>query len=94
MGLIYNIIISIVHLLFVAIDIFLLMIAIKAVYDRWRPSWLKQAINATEPIVNCVCIYAGRIVSNLTGKTYSQKMLLLLIVICLLMVRLVVASLI
>ena len=93
MGLINNILISFVHFLFVVMDFILLMIAVKVVYDRWRPSWLKQAVDAIEPIHSFILNYAERIVMSLTRRTYSQKTLLLLVVICLSMARLFVASL-
>lgn len=93
MGLIYNILISAVHLLFVVMDIFFVMIAAKIIYDHWRPSWLKQIIEVITPIIDHTLNYAKGIASKLTGKIYSEKTLLLLIVIGMAVVRLIVTSL-
>ena len=93
MGLIYHILIGFVHLLFVAMDIVLLMIAVKVVYDRWKPSWLKQLMHAVEPLINFALKYTADISLKVTGKTYSDKTLMLLIIVCMFTARLIVAGL-
>ncbi len=93
MGLISNILIGIAHLLSVVMDIFLLMIATKIIYDCWQISWLEQAVKAIEPILNHISTYAQRIAMNITGKTYTQKTNLLLTIICVSAARLIIAGL-
>ena len=93
MGLIYNILIGVVHLLFVVMDIFFVMIAAKIIYDRWRPYVLKQTVIAIEPLIALVLNYAKEVSVKITGRAYSEKTLLLLIIICLSVIRLIAISL-
>ncbi len=93
MGLICNIFIGVTHLLFVAMDIIFVMIAVKVIYDRWRPDCLKQVLDAVEPIVDYMSKYVGSMSLKVTGKVYSQRTLLLLIIICLSVARLIIAGL-
>lgn len=93
MGLIYNILIGAVHLLFVVMDIFFVMIAVKIIYDRWRPSVLKQTVTAIAPLTALVLDYVKEVSVKITGRTYSEKTLLLLIIICLSVIRLIAISL-
>ena len=93
MGLIYSLLIGFIHLFFVAIDIFFVMIIAKTVYDRWRPSWLKEAAHAIEPVLATAIDYAGSALSKITGKRYSDKTLLVLIIVCLSLARFAITSL-
>ena len=93
MGLIYSILIGFVHLFFVVTDIFFVMVIAKTVYNKWRPSWLKQAADAIEPIVAGAVDYAGDISSKITGRRYSDKTLMVLIIVCLSLLRFAIASL-
>jgi len=93
MGLIYSILIGLVHLFFVVTDIFFVMVIAKTVYNKWRPSWLKQAVDAIEPIIAIALNYTGDVSSKITGRRYSDKTLMVLILICLSLLRFVIASL-
>ena len=93
MGLIYSILIGFIHLFFVAMDIFFMMMIVKTVYDRWKPSWLKEAAHAIEPIMTTMIDYVGGALSKITGKRYSDKTLLVLIIVCLTLARFTVTSL-
>ena len=93
MGLLTNLFISIVNLVFIAMDILLLMILAKIVYLRWKPSWLKQAVDIFEPPISFVLGHFQRLILRITGKTYSGRTSLNLLVFCLWITRLLVASL-
>jgi hypothetical protein len=93
MGLIYSILIGFVHLFFVVTDIFFVMVIVKTVYGKWRPSWLKQAADAIEPIMATAVDYAGNISLKIIGKRYSERTLMILFIICLSFIRLIVTSL-
>lgn len=93
MGLIFSIFMSIAHLFFVIADLFFIAVIVKTVYGRWKPSWLKPAADAIDPIVAGAIDYAGDVSSKIAGRRYSDKTLMILIVICLSFVRLIVASL-
>ncbi len=88
MGLISNLLVGIIHLVFVAMDVFLLMIIIKLVYQRWEPIWLKQIIKVVEPLMDFILNYFREIMVKIAGKRYSEKTLWLLIIFCLSLVRL------
>jgi len=93
MGLLTNLFISIINLVFVAMDILLLMLLAKIVYQRWRPSWLEQIANAIDPLISFVLDHFQRLISRITGKTYSTRISLNLLVFCLWITRLIVAGL-
>jgi hypothetical protein len=93
MGLLTHLFISIINLIFIAMDILLLMILAKIVYQRWRLSWLKQVVDTVEPLISSVLGHFQRLISRITGKTYSKRISLNLLVFCLWITRLIVAGL-
>jgi len=93
MGLIQNLLLSVVHLVFVALDILVVMVLVKVVYDRWRPEWLRSVSNAVEPVMNFVTGSLGAWVERATGKIYSERMLLALFIIFLWLIRFVICGL-
>ena len=93
MGLLTNLFISIINLVSIAMDILLLMILAKIVYQRWRPSWLKQVVDTVEPLMSSVLCHFQRLTSRITGKTYPEKTQLVLLVICLSVIRFIIATL-
>ncbi|HBG25971.1 MAG: hypothetical protein A2Y10_13825 [Planctomycetes bacterium GWF2_41_51] len=88
MGLLTNLFISVVNLVFVAMDILLLIFLAKAVYQRWKPSWLKQIVDVLDPLISVVLDRFQRLVSRYTDKTYSQRTLFNLLVFSLWITRL------
>lgn len=92
MGLINNLLISVVHLVFVAMDILLLMILIKVIYERWQISWLKQIMKVIEPPMTLILNYVRDVVMRITGKKYSEKILLLLTIACLSLARFIISG--
>ena len=88
MGLIHNLLVGIIHLVFVAMDILVIMVLVKVVYDRWQLGFLKHITNAIEPLMKFIVAHLDTWATRITGKTYSEKTLWLLIILCLLLVRL------
>lgn len=93
MGLLTNLFISIINLIFVAMDILLLMILAKIIYQKWRPSWLEQISNVIEPLVSYVLDHFQKLISRITGKTYSKRISLNLLAFCLWITHLIIAGL-
>lgn len=93
MGLIHNLLISVVHLIFVGMDILVTMILIKVVYDRYRPECLRLISNAVEPVMSCITDHLGTLVTRTTGRTYTDKTLLILFIVCLSFVRIIICGL-
>ena len=92
MGLINNLLMCAVHLLFVVMDILMTMVLIKVVYQRWRPEWLRQINNAVAPVVDFTTGHLGTLVTRITDRTHTDKTLTLIFILCLLAVRFVIAS--
>ena len=92
MGLIHNILISIIHLIFVGMDILVMMILLKVIYDRWHFVWLQPFANIVEPAIRSITgsLYAG--LSKTTGKSYTDKTLLILFILFLSFVRLIIGA--
>lgn len=93
MGLLTNLFISIINLVFVAMDVLFLMILAIIVYQRWRPSWLEKISSVSERLISPVLGYFQRLTSRATGKTYSKRVSLNLLAFCLWITRLIVACL-
>lgn len=92
MGLFYNLLIGIVHLLFVAFDILFVMILIRVVYERWRPEWLRLINKAVEPVVDFTIGHVEMLVTKITDRTYTDKTLTVILILCLSVLRFVIAS--
>ena len=92
MGLLYHILYSTAHLLFVVMDIFVVMIAAKAIYSRWRLPWLKPAINAIEPIMAFVLNHVRKFSAKVSSKRYSERTIWILILIFLSAIRFLITS--
>jgi len=93
MGLFQNLLISIVHLLFVAMDMLMTIILIKVIYQRWRPEYLRQINNAVEPVLNSATGYFEMWVVRITGRTYADKTLTVILILFMSLVRFVIISL-
>lgn len=52
MGLISNLLISVIHLVFVVTDVLLIMILIRATYNLWRFEWLRLLNHAVQPVMS------------------------------------------
>ena len=80
MGLIHNLLMCAIHLVFVGMDILMTMILITVVYKRWRPGWLKQINNTVEQLILPVMAFVYRVVKRITGKSLPEKYLVLVII--------------
>jgi len=93
MGLIHNLLISVIHLLFVAMDILMAMILIKVIYERWQPEWLRQIHNTIKPLIVPIMAFVYRTVKRITGKSLPEKHLVLVIIVSMCVARFVIAGL-
>lgn len=90
MGLICNLLMNAIHLLFVCMDILMTMILIKVIYNRWRPEWLKQINNTVEPLMVPTMAFVYRAVKRITRKSLSEKYLILVLIASLCVTRFVI----
>ena len=81
MGLLNNLLISVIHLAFVITDILVLMIVLKGIYRLWQFSWLRPINNVIEPALSLVTYHLGTWIRKITGKTYPERTLLILLII-------------
>lgn len=93
MGLIHNLLMCAIHLLFVAMDILVTMILIKVVYERWRPEWLRRINETVEPLIVPIMAFVYRTVKRITGKPLPEKHLVLVIIVTLCVARFVIDTL-
>ncbi len=93
MGLIHNLLMSVIHLIFVGTDILMTMILLKVTYDRWQPECLKLMSRAVKPVISFITGYLEVWTAKMTGKTYPEKTQLVLLVICLSVIRFIIATL-
>ncbi len=92
MGLIHNLLMCAIHLLFVGMDILMTMILIRVIYNQWRPSWLKQAANIVEPVMKLITGHLEIFVTRITNRTYTDKTLILIFIVCLSALRFVIGG--
>jgi hypothetical protein len=71
---------SAIHLVFVGMDILMTMILIKVIYNRWRPEWLRLINDTVDPLIVPVMAFVYGAVSRITGKSLSEKYLILVII--------------
>ena len=93
MGLIGNFLAGIIHLVFVAMDVLVIMIIVKVAYQRWQFEWLGPISNVAEPVISFITSHIDTWVMKVTGKKYSEKTLLLLFVLLMSLVRIIIGGL-
>ncbi|MCD4831701.1 MAG: hypothetical protein K8R02_07855 [Anaerohalosphaeraceae bacterium] len=87
MGLINDLLVGIIHLIFVAMDVLMMMIIVKIAYQRWKFEWFRSINNAVEPVINSIINYLDKWSIKITGKKYSEKTLLIFLILCLWLIR-------
>ena len=92
MGLIDNIIISLVHIILIATDMLFIVMVLKIVYDRWEISWIKPILTAAKPVTEPVLDWFYSLTLRITGRSFQENTLLPIMMICLMVLRFVVVS--
>ena len=87
MGLIENILLSIVHLTLCFMDMLFIVILIKIVYDRWHIHWLEPIAKAVGPIINSILRWLRSLIFRIIGKSYQDNVLLIIVVLSLTVIR-------
>ena len=93
MGLLENILLSIVHLALCITDVLFILIVLKIVHDRWQIPWMEPILMAVRPLMSAVLNWFHPLILKLTGKSYPERTLLFLLAICLTILRFLVVSL-
>ena len=93
MGLIPYILRSVVHLAFVAMDVLVIMILVKVVYDRWHFTWLKPLFDIVEPPTKSITRFVDTRLFKKTRRHYPEKTLIILFLLGMTLVRLVICAL-
>ena len=87
MDLIPYLIRNIANMAFILMDSVVFILLIKTVYDRWHFNWLGPLANALEPAAKTIITSFSGQLSKLTSKTYTDKTLVILLVLCLWVLR-------
>lgn len=87
MGLIVNILLSIVHLILCITDIMFILIVLKIVHDRWQIRWMEPILVAVRPITSAVLNWFHPLVRKVTGRSFPERIHLVVLVICLTIFR-------
>ncbi len=82
-----------VQLTFMVMDFLVVTILIKVTYDRWQFVWLRPFATMVEPVVQSIICPLGTWLSKKTGKSYTEKMRIILVIFVLTFVRLVICAL-
>lgn len=73
MGLFSSLLLSIVHLMLLAIDILSFFILVRLLCYGWHAGWLKALDTTGKPVVDWFIDYVQRIATHLTTTKYSQR---------------------
>lgn len=93
MGLLPNLVLSLVHLLLVTVDIlFLAMLATTLSY-RWQPPWLMAVNSAGKPVVDWFASRVERALNYFTRKAPSRRTVLFIGMLAISLMRLLVTAL-
>ena len=87
MGLIEHILIGLVRLALVVTDILFLMLILQIVHDRWQLAWLEPIFTAAKPVMSVILNWFASVVLKVTGKSYPERTLSVLLIICLTVMR-------
>jgi len=93
MGLFTNLILSLIHVLLIAIDLMLFFLLAKILTYKWQNSLLTAFNSVGKPVVDWFTNYLEKGVHHLSSKTYSQKMLLVIGMLVLMFARLMLVAL-
>ncbi len=90
MGLIYNLVMSVIHLTFVAIDILMLMILLNFIYARWKHPVFKQITELLEPFLMKALNVFRCLISRFCSRHFNDTALLILLLISLWILRILI----
>lgn len=92
MGLLENLLISIVHITLIATDILFMILFLKIVNDRWQITWAQPILTAVRPATSAILDWFHSLVLRVSGRTYTEKTLIVLLMIFLMIIRILVVS--
>jgi len=76
MGIVTHLILSVIHLFFVATDILFLLLLMRMLSYRWQHHWLMAFNSVGEPVVDWFTGFIERGLTHFSKKTFSQRMVL------------------
>lgn len=92
MGLLENLLISIVHITLITTDILFMILFLKIVEDRWQITWAKPFLIVVRPAMSTVLDWFHSLVLRVIGQSYTEKTLMVLLMIFLMIIRILVTS--
>lgn len=84
MGIIYNLFMSVLHLIFIVIDVLLLAVLLKLICARWKVPVLRQLSDLLEPLTGKALEEFRKLISTFCPRSFCESVLLklLLVVLC------------
>ena len=92
MGFIENILLGVIHLFFAAMDILMIIILIRAIYHRWKLEFLRPVNQVIEPVIHYFTDNIEAWILKITGKIYSERILLMILIVAITAVRLIICD--
>jgi len=93
MGLLTNLILSLVHLFLVATDLLFFLLVVKMLSYRWQTRWLTAFNSVGSTAVEWFTGYIKRALCHFSKKTFSEKVVLFIGMLTISLVRFFVAAL-
>ena len=87
MGILTNLILSVLNLVFIAIDILIFFLIARIACYRWNPPWLRAIDYAGDRLIGWFTEYVRKAVGLVTNKIYSPRMILIIGMIALIFAR-------
>ena len=93
MGIVTNLILSVIHLFFVATDILFLLLLVKMLSYRWQHQWLMAFNSMGKPVVDWFTGYIDRGLTHFSKKTFSQRIVLFIAMLAISLLRIFIVAL-
>jgi len=91
MGILTNLVLSIMHLALIVIDLLFLWTLTRLLRHHWNPAWLAALDAAGKPLLDWYTSRIEKAARHINQRTFSEKAILVMAVITLLLARLFLA---
>ncbi len=92
MGLFHNLSMSVLHLVFIVMDVLVLALLLKLICTRWELPVVKQLSEILEPFLRAVLSVFRRLISRCCSRHFSEMALLKLLLVSLWIMRLMIIA--
>ena len=93
MGIFTNLILSVLNLVFIAIDVLTFFVMVRIACYRWNTRWLRTIDSAGNRLIGWFTEHVRKAMSLISNRIYSQRTILVIGTISLVFARLILAAL-